>query len=111
MVLSGFALGFLSRAVPCVPCFPPIRCGDTRVVSVGFFRRSVAQVSVQLTDYDAYGADDYAGCLFLDLSSCPIDRDQNNIPPPPRPTWREFFLEKPGDSSGELLVSYQVSSW
>lgn len=59
-------------------------------------------------DYDNLNPDDYAGCLFLDLGSCPIAMNQNNIPPPPTPTWMPFFLEKPGDSSGELLVSYQV---
>lgn len=66
------------------------------------------QVLIQLMDYDNMNPDDYAGCLFLDLGSCPIGMDQNNIPPPPTPVWMPFFLEKPGDSSGELLVSYQV---
>lgn len=65
-------------------------------------------MSIQLTDHDAYEADDYAGCLFLDLSTCPIEPDQYRVPPPPRPEWKSFFLEKPGDSSGELLLSYQV---
>ncbi|CAN0567656.1 unnamed protein product, partial [Laminaria digitata] len=59
-------------------------------------------------DYDAFGADDYAGCLFLNLGQCPIEMDQDDIPHPSLPTWTPFFLEKPGDSTGELLVSYQV---
>lgn len=69
---------------------------------------SFRQVLIQLMDFDNMNPDDYAGCLFLDLGSCPIVMDQNNIPSPPTPTWMPFFLEKPGDSSGELLVSYQV---
>lgn len=59
-------------------------------------------------DWDPLDANDYAGCMFLNLGSCPIEMDQENIPYPPVPTWMPFFLEKPGDSSGELLVSYQV---
>lgn len=66
------------------------------------------QVSIQLMDWDALGANDYAGCMFLNLGGCPIDMDQDNVPRPATPTWMPFFLEKPGDSSGELLVSYQV---
>lgn len=67
-------------------------------------------MSIQLIDYDALGPDDYAGCVFLDLGTCRLERDQDNIPVPDRPTWTPFFLEKPGDSSGELLVSYQVDT-
>ncbi|CAM9701229.1 unnamed protein product, partial [Scytosiphon promiscuus] len=66
------------------------------------------QVSIQLMDYDPVGPNDYAGCMFLDLGSCNIDQNQYGIPTPPLPTWKSFFLEKPGDSSGELLVSYQL---
>lgn len=61
-------------------------------------------------DFDAMGVDDYAGCLFLNLGECPIERDQDDIPLPPEPKWTEFFLEKHGDSTGELLVSYQVET-
>lgn len=59
-------------------------------------------------DHDVFDADDYAGCIFLNLADVTIDMDQNNIPPPQDPSWQRFFLEQPGDSSGELLVSYQV---
>lgn len=59
-------------------------------------------------DHDVFDADDYAGCLSLSLADVTIEMDQNNIPPPQDPTWMQFFLEKPGDLSGELLVSYQV---
>ena len=70
---------------------------------------NVSQVSIQLMDWDPVGANDYAGCLFLDLGACRVEPDQDSIPHPGLPTWMPFFLEKPGDSSGELLVSYQVS--
>lgn len=69
----------------------------------------LSQVSIQLMDWDPVGANDYAGCLFLDLGTCRVEPDQDNIPHPGLPTWMPFFLEKPGDSSGELLISYQVS--
>lgn len=59
-------------------------------------------------DWDPVGSNDYAGCLFLNLGACPVEPNQYNIPHPGLPTWTPFFLEKPGDSSGELLVSYQV---
>lgn len=59
-------------------------------------------------DHDIFDADDYAGSLFLDLADVPITMDQDNIPPPRDPSWKAFFLEEPGDSSGELLVSCQV---
>ncbi|CAN0214917.1 unnamed protein product, partial [Hapterophycus canaliculatus] len=59
-------------------------------------------------DYDPFDPNDYAGCMFLSLGSCSIDQNQYGIPAPPLPTWKTFFLEKPGDSSGELLVSFQV---
>ncbi|CAM9992524.1 unnamed protein product [Ectocarpus sp. 6 AP-2014] len=71
-------------------------------------QRYFPQVSIQLMDWDPLDPNDYAGCMFLDLGSCPIEMDQANIPYPPLPTWMPFFLEKPGDSSGELLVSYQL---
>eukprot|EP00752_Nemacystus_decipiens_P012046 g10680.t1 len=71
-------------------------------------QRYFPQVSIQLMDWDPVGANDYAGCLFLDLGACRVEPDQGNIPHPGLPTWTPFFLEKPGDSSGELLVSYQL---
>lgn len=106
-----FSLSFQTSFFFPFPCF----CLDVRIVmsrqgsiTATPLRANTTQVSIQLTDHDPYEHDDYVGCLFLDLSSCPVIVDQSNIPPPPRPVWRSFFREKPGDCSGELLVSYQV---
>lgn len=36
------------------------------------------------------------------------DGSDTPIPPPPTPKWESFYMENPGDSQGELLVSLQL---
>lgn len=110
--LASNALTFLLLLLPPLPLLLPLLllplCCCWSVCFVLFLSSITTQVSIQLMDWDPVGANDYAGCLFLDLGACRVEPDQDSIPHPGLPTWMPFSLEKPGDSSGELLVSYQV---
>ncbi|CAM9913483.1 unnamed protein product [Discosporangium mesarthrocarpum] len=64
-------------------------------------------VNLQLYDWDALGDDDYSGTCFFPLSELPVE-PQADVGPPPRPMWQSLFLEEPGDSIGELLLSFQL---
>ncbi|CAN0415843.1 unnamed protein product, partial [Ascophyllum nodosum] len=69
-------------------------------------------VTVQLFDWDLKWTDDYCGNLFIGLEDIEIiqadGRTTSSLPPPPKPMWEPFYMEQPGDSQGELLVSVQL---
>ncbi|CAM9300396.1 unnamed protein product, partial [Phaeothamnion confervicola] len=65
------------------------------------------QVNIQVFDWDRVGDDDYCGSIFVPLGDLLVETAAN-LAPPPEPSWRSFFLEKPGDSDGQLLCSFQV---
>ncbi|RLN21310.1 hypothetical protein BBJ28_00020174, partial [Nothophytophthora sp. Chile5] len=73
------------------------------------------KVSLQVYDWDRYDADDYVGGLkfslidFPQMSSSDYSKIRaNGEYSAPRPKWYPICYEKPGDTEGELLLSFDL---
>ncbi|DAZ97328.1 TPA: hypothetical protein N0F65_003692 [Lagenidium giganteum] len=73
------------------------------------------KVSLQVFDWDQWDSDDYVGCVKFSLSSFPQmtsneydQRKANGTYAPPLPQWYPIQFLKPGDTEGELLVSFDL---
>ncbi|GMF53162.1 unnamed protein product [Phytophthora fragariaefolia] len=73
------------------------------------------KVSLQVYDWDRYDADDYVGGLkfslgdFIQVSSSEYSKIRaSGEYSPPRPKWYPICYEKPGDTQGELLLSFDL---
>ncbi|KAE9008073.1 hypothetical protein PF011_g10847 [Phytophthora fragariae] len=73
------------------------------------------KVSLQVYDWDRYDADDYVGGLKFSLGDFPqmSSAEYSKIRASgeysaPRPKWYPICYEKPGDTQGELLLSFDL---
>ncbi|KAG1697428.1 hypothetical protein DVH05_016302 [Phytophthora capsici] len=73
------------------------------------------KVSLQVYDWDRFDADDYVGGLKFSLGDFPqmSSSDYSKIRASgeysaPRPKWYPICYEKPGDTQGELLLSFDL---
>ncbi|KAG7378050.1 hypothetical protein PHYPSEUDO_010611 [Phytophthora pseudosyringae] len=77
--------------------------------------RFLPKVSLQVYDWDRYDADDYVGGLKFSLVDFPqmSSSEYSKIRASgeysaPRPKWYPICYEKPGDTQGELLLSFEL---
>jgi len=81
---------------------------DTELPDPQFF----PQVNFQLFDWDGmFEAPDYCGCFNATLGNNDVfDADDHNGSKEmvPEPRWIKLMKEQPGDSDGEILVSFQL---
>ncbi|ETM03354.1 hypothetical protein L917_00416 [Phytophthora nicotianae] len=77
--------------------------------------RFLPKVSLQVYDWDRYDADDYVGGLKFSLVDFPqmSSSEYSKIRASgeysaPRPKWYPIYYEKPGDTQGELLLSFDL---
>jgi hypothetical protein len=77
--------------------------------------RFLPKVSLQVYDWDRYDADDYVGGLKFSLVDFPqmSSSEYSKIRASgeysaPRPKWYPICYEKPGDTQGELLLSFDL---
>ncbi|KAG2513554.1 hypothetical protein JM16_007521 [Phytophthora kernoviae] len=78
-------------------------------------KQFLPKVSLQVYDWDRYDADDYVGGLKFSLVDFPqmSSTEYSKIRASgeysaPRPKWYPIYYAKPGDSQGELLLSFDL---
>ncbi|CAI5741958.1 unnamed protein product [Peronospora destructor] len=94
------------------PCFYETVVLDVELPQNEIF---LPKVSLQVYDWDRYGADDYVGGLKFSLAEFPqlssSDYSKSRACgeySAPRPKWFPICYEKPGDTQGELLLSFDL---
>ena len=72
------------------------------------------QVCCQVWDYDQYGSNDYIGLFFHNFSdeekklADELYHNPDLLLQPPAPKWYQLMQEEEGDSTGEVLASFQL---
>ncbi|UIZ28727.1 hypothetical protein KXD40_009391 [Peronospora effusa] len=94
------------------PCFYETVVLDVELPQNEIF---LPKVSLQVYDWDRYDADDYVGGVKFSLAEFPqmssSDYSKSRASgeySAPRPKWFPICYEKPGDTQGELLLSFDL---